>query len=235
MTDLSTGAPESVRDRLVLPLDVGDLDAALAMARRVAPWFGVMKVGHELYGEAGPAAFDAMHGLGCAVFCDLKLHDIPNTVERAAAAHARHGVEIMNAHASGGVDMLRAFAAGAASGAATIGRPTPVTLGVTVLTSDPDASAFDERLGYVRAAGLDGVVCSALEVGRAADAGLRTMVPGIRLAGGETHDQARVGTPGATIAGGATWLVIGRAVTAADDPEAAAATIAAEVLDALGG
>ena len=234
MTDLSTGAPESVRERLVLPLDVGDLDAALAIARRVAPWFGVMKVGHELYGEAGPAAFDALHDLGCAVFCDLKLHDIPNTVERAAAAHARRGVEIMNAHASGGVDMLRAFAAGAASGAAAGGHPTPVTLGVTVLTSEPDASAFDERLGYARTAGLDGVVCSAQEVTRAAAAGMRTMVPGIRLAGGETHDQARVGTPGATITSGATWLVIGRAVTAADDPEAAAATIAAEVLDALG-
>lgn len=234
MTDLSSGAPESVRERLVLPLDVGDLDAALAMARRVAPWFGVMKVGHELYGEAGPAAFDAMHDLGCAVFCDLKLHDIPNTVERAAAAHARHGVEIMNAHASGGVDMLRAFAAGAAAGAAAIGRPTPVTLGVTVLTSEPDASAFDERLGYARTAGLDGVVCSAHEVGAAFGAGMRTMVPGIRLAGGETHDQARVGTPGATIANGASWLVIGRAVTGAADPEAAAAAVATEVLAALG-
>ena len=235
MTDLSSGAPAAVRERLVLPLDVGDLDAALAMARRVAPWFGVMKVGHELFGEAGPAAFDAMHDLGCAVFCDLKLHDIPNTVERAAAAHARHGVEIMNAHASGGVDMLRAFVAGATAGAAAIGRPTPVTLGVTVLTSEPDASAFDERLGYARDAGLDGVVCSAHEVGRATEAGMRTMVPGIRLTGGATHDQARVGTPGATIAAGATWLVIGRAVTAAEDPEEAAAAIAAEVVEALGG
>ena len=235
MIDLSSGAPAEVRDRLVLPLDVGDLDDALAMARRVAPWFGVMKVGHELFGEAGPAAFDAMHDLGCAVFCDLKLHDIPNTVERAAAAHARHGVEIMNAHAGGGVDMVRAFAAGAATGAAAIGRPTPVTLGVTVLTSEPDASAFDERLGYAREAGLDGVVCSAHEVDRAAASGMRTMVPGIRLAGGATHDQARVGTPGAAIAAGATWLVIGRAVTAAEDPEAAAVTIAAEVLEALGG
>jgi orotidine-5'-phosphate decarboxylase len=233
VTDLSSGAPESVRERLVLPLDVGGLDAALAMARRVSPWFGVMKVGHELYGEAGPRAFDALHELGCAVFCDLKLHDIPNTVERAAAAHARHGVEIMNAHASGGVEMLRAFAAGAAAGAAAIGRPTPITLGVTVLTSDPDASAFDERLGWTRDAGLDGVVCSAHEVERATAAGLRTLVPGIRLAGGDTHDQARVGTPGATIARGATWLVVGRAVTAADDPEAAAATVAGEVLDAL--
>lgn len=235
MTPAMDRAPEEVRRRLVLPLDVGDLDAALAMARRVAPWFGVMKVGHELYGEAGPAAFDALHDLGLAVFCDLKLHDIPNTVERAAAAHARRGVEIMNAHASGGVDMLRAFAAGAAAGAASAGVPVPVTLAVTVLTSEPDASAFGERLGNATEAGLDGVVCSAHEVARATAAGMRTMVPGIRMAGGETHDQARVGTPGATIAEGATWLVVGRAVTADPDPEAAAARVAAEVLAAIGG
>lgn len=234
MTAMAGGAPESVRSRLVLPLDVGDLDAALGMARRVAPWFGVMKVGHELYAEAGPAAFDALHGLGVAVFCDLKLHDIPNTVERAAAAHARRGVEIMNAHGCGGVEMLRAFADGAASGAAAAGVPVPTTLAVTVLTSEPDASAFGERLDHASAAGLDGVVCSAREVMRAAAAGMRTMVPGIRLAGGATHDQARVGTPGATVALGATWLVVGRAVTADPEPEAAAARVAGEVLDALG-
>ena len=79
-------APPEVRDRLASPLDVGDLDAALAMARTVAPWFGIAKVGYELYGEAGPDAFARLHDLGFAVFCDLKLHDIPTTVERGAAA-----------------------------------------------------------------------------------------------------------------------------------------------------
>jgi orotidine-5'-phosphate decarboxylase len=235
MTALLEPAPEEVRRRLVLPLDVGDLDAALAMARRVAPWFGVMKVGHELYAEAGPRAFDVLHELGLAVFCDLKLHDIPNTVERAAAAHARRGVEIMNAHGCGGVDMLRAFAAGATQGARDAGVAVPTTLAVTVLTSEADASAFGDRLGAAVAAGLDGVVCSAHEVGEAAAVGMRTMVPGIRLAGGATHDQARVGTPGATVAAGATWLVVGRAVTADPEPEAAAARVAAEVREVLGG
>ncbi|MFM7270683.1 MAG: orotidine-5'-phosphate decarboxylase [Actinomycetes bacterium] len=235
MTPSPDPAPEAVRQRLVLPLDVGDLDAALAMARRVAPWFGVMKVGHELYGEAGPAAFDALHELGLVVFCDLKLHDIPNTVERAAAAHARRGVAIMNAHGCGGVDMLRAFAAGAAAGATAAGVAVPTTLAVTVLTSEPDASAFGTRLAAAVEAGLDGVVCSAREVGEAGAAGMRSMVPGIRMAGGATHDQARVGTPGATIAAGATWLVVGRAVTADPEPEAAAARVAAEVSAALGG
>jgi hypothetical protein len=109
-------AAAEVRDRLALPLDVGDLDAAIAMAQRVAPWFGIAKVGYELYAEAGPAAFDRLHDLGFTVFCDLKLHDIPNTVERGAAALARHGVRFMNAHAAGGSEMLQAFVAGAERG-----------------------------------------------------------------------------------------------------------------------
>src|SRR6478735_364818 len=114
-------APAEVRDRLTLPLDVGDLDAALAIARAVAPWFGIAKVGYELYAEAGPDAFARLHDLGFAVFCDLKLHDIPTTVERGAAALAGHGVKFMNAHAAGGVDMLRAFVAGAREGAEAAG------------------------------------------------------------------------------------------------------------------
>ena len=225
--------PMEVRDRLALPLDVGDLDTAIAMARTVAPWFGIAKVGHELYAEAGPAAFDRLHDLGFAVFCDLKLHDIPNTVERAAAALSRHGVRYMNAHASGGVEMLRAFVAGAATGAADAGVPTPITLGVTVLTSDADASAFDRRLAATRDAGCSGVVCSGMELDRVRAAGLRSMVPGIRPVGTSVDDQARVMTPGAAVAAGADWLVIGRPVTAAPDPAAAAAAIAAEVETAL--
>ncbi len=221
------------RDRLALPLDVGDLDAAIAMARLVAPWFGIAKVGHELYAEAGPAAFDRLHDLGFAVFCDLKLHDIPNTVERAAAALARHGVEFMNAHAAGGVEMLRAFVAGASNGAAAAGVPTPVTLAVTVLTSESDASAFDTRLEVAREAACAGVVCSGHELAQVRAAGMRSMVPGIRTVGSSVDDQARVMTPGAAITAGADWLVIGRSVTAAPDPAAAAAAIAAEVEAAL--
>jgi orotidine-5'-phosphate decarboxylase len=224
-----TAAPPEVRDRLAVALDVGDLDAALALARTVTPWFGIAKVGYELYAEAGPTAFARLHDLGFAVFCDLKLHDIPTTVERGAAALARQGVAFMNAHAAGGVDMLRAFVAGAAEGAAAAGLAPPVTLGVTVLTSDADASPFDARLRVTRDAGCDGVVCSGLEIARVRDAGLRTMVPGVRPAGASTDDQARVVTPGDAIASGADWIVVGRAVTRADDPAAAAAAIAAEV------
>ncbi|MCC6339393.1 MAG: orotidine-5'-phosphate decarboxylase [Acidimicrobiia bacterium] len=224
----------AVRDRLVLGLDVGDLAAATATARRLEPWFATVKVGHELYAEAGPAAFDQLHELGFRVFCDLKLHDIPTTVERAARAHARHGVAFLNAHTAGGVAMMRAFVAGARAGADDAGLDPPVTLGVTVLTSDPAASAFDERAEVAAVAGCDGVVCSSAEAGRAAARGLRSMVPGIRLPAGERHDQARVATPGEAITAGSTWLVIGRTVHGADDPESAAAAVSAQVAEALG-
>jgi orotidine-5'-phosphate decarboxylase len=230
---ITTDTSPEVRDRLVLGLDLGDLDAATAMASRLTPWFGVVKVGHELYAEAGPVAFDRMHELGFKVFCDLKLHDIPNTVERAARVHARHGVEFMNAHAAGGEAMVRAFVAGAQEGARDAGAPAPVTLAVTVLTSEPDASAFDERLRVAVAGGCDGVVCSALEASKARAAGLPSMVPGIRLAGASTDDQARVATPGTAIADGAEWLVLSRTVHGAPDPEAAAALAAEEVEQAL--
>jgi len=231
--DVMVEAPPEVRDRLALALDVGDLDAALAMARTAAPWFGVAKVGYELYGEAGPEAFARLQELGFAVFCDLKLHDIPTTVERGAAALARHGVRFMNAHAAGGVDMLRAFVAGAHDGAAGAGLEPLLTLAVTVLTSDADASPFDARLLAARESGCDGVVCSGRELDRVRAAGLRAMVPGVRPAGAAIDDQARVVTPGDAIARGADWIVVGRAVTRADDPAAAAAALAAEVGAAL--
>jgi len=231
--ELMVEAPPEVRDRLALPLDVGDLDASLAMAKTVAPWFGIAKVGYELYGEAGPEAFARLQELGFAVFCDLKLHDIPTTVERGAAALARHGVRFMNAHAAGGVDMLRAFVAGAHDGAAGAGLEPPLTLAVTVLTSDADASPFDARLLAARESGCDGVVCSGRELDRVRAAGLRAMVPGVRPAGAAIDDQARVVTPADAIARGADWIVVGRPVTRADDPAAAAAALAAEVGAAL--
>jgi orotidine-5'-phosphate decarboxylase len=225
--------PDTVRDRLVLPLDVGDLAAAEAMMQRVREWFGVAKVGMELYAEAGPTAFARFQELGYRVFADLKLHDIPNTVRRAARVHGRHGVDFLNFHAAGGVEMLRAAVEGLREGADEAGLRAPVALGVTVLTSDPDATAFPARLRAAVDGGCDGVVCSAFEVTAARAAGMMTMVPGIRPSGAARDDQARVATPAAAVADGATWLVIGRPVTAAADPAAAAAAIHAEVAAAL--
>ena len=233
MTPTTVPAPSTARDRLVLPLDVGDLAAAEAMMRAVGEWFGVAKVGMELYAEAGPAAIARFKELGYRVFADLKLHDIPNTVHRAARAHGRHGVDFLNFHTAGGLDMMRAAVEGLREGADEAGLPVPIALGVTVLTSDPDAGAFPHRLQIAVDAGCDGVVCSALEVVPARAARMHTMVPGIRPAGASVDDQARVATPTTAIADGATWLVIGRPVTAADDPAAAAAAIHAEVAAAL--
>jgi orotidine-5'-phosphate decarboxylase len=217
------------RDRLVLVLDVESLDSALALARRLQPWFGAAKVGYELYAAAGPTAFDALHDNGFRVFADLKLHDIPTTVERAARVLGRRGVEFLNLHAAGGETMLRAGATGLAEGAREAGKDAPVSLAVTVLTSDARVDAFDERLAWASAAGCDGVVCSGHEVRRARAAGLHTMVPGIRSAGTASNDQARPMSAGEAIAAGADWLVIGRTVTAAADPESAAADVTREV------
>jgi orotidine-5'-phosphate decarboxylase len=224
-----------VRDRLALALDVGGPADAEAVARRLAPWFGIAKVGLELYAEAGPGVFDRLRALGMAVFADLKLYDIPTTVERAARTLGRRGVDFLNFPAAGGVAMLEAGVSGLAEGARDGGHPPPVALAVTVLTSEADVSAFDARLEAAVSAGCDGVVCSAREVTvvKARAARLTTMVPGIRLPGEAQHDQARVATPAEAIGQGADWLVIGRAVTAAGDPEAAAEAVTRDAAGAL--
>jgi orotidine-5'-phosphate decarboxylase len=224
-----------VRHRLALALDVGGPEDAEAVARRLAPWFGIAKVGLELYAEAGPEVIERLRSSGLAVFADLKLYDIPNTVERAARALGRRGVDFLNFPAAGGAALLEAGVAGLAEGAREGGHPPPMALAVTVLTSEADVSGFDTRLDAAAGAGCDGVVCSAHEIAavRTRAPGLATMVPGIRMAGDAHHDQARVATPAEAVERGADWLVIGRAVTAADDPEVAAESITRDVADAL--
>ncbi len=142
-TSLASG--EGVRDHLALALDVDDLAVAVDIARSLAPWFGVAKVGLELYSVAGPSAIEQLRDLDLRVFADLKLHDIPTTVERASRVLGRSGASFVNFHAAGGVDMIRGAVDGLASGARDANLPAPTGLAVTVLTSDPDASAFDAR------------------------------------------------------------------------------------------
>ena len=219
MNDVHHG---DVKEHLALALDVGGMDDALPLARRLAPWFGIAKVGHELFAEAGPEVFDRLHELGFRVFADVKLYDIPTTIERATRAHVRNGVDFINFPAVGGVEMLQAAIRGAAEGARDVNRPPPVTLAVTVLTSEANTDAFASRLEIARVAGVDGVVCAAVEARVARDAGLLPFVPGVRLAGDDANDQSRVATPESALAAGAEWLVVGRAVTASSDPEAAA-------------
>ena len=233
---------KDVRDRLALALDVEDLDAAVALADRLHAWFGVVKVGLELFTAAGPAAVEKLARADRRVFLDLKLHDIPTTVGKAARQVGRLGVGYVTLHTAGGVDMLRAGVEGLEAGAADTGAvERPVALGVTVLTSDPDASAFPARLAAAATGGCGGVVCSVRELPEVLRfrgtppnprerSRLLAVVPGIRLPGGAPHDQARVGTPAEAIAAGADLLVVGRAVTAAPDPEAAAAALSAATI-----
>src|SRR4051812_31340973 len=225
----------AAREHLAIALDVPGLDEALALAADVAPWFGVAKVGLELFSAAGPAAVEPLRDLGLRVFCDLKLHDIPTTVGRAARVLGGLGVTYLNFHAAGGVDMLRAGVEGVREGARDAGLDAPVPLAVTVLTSDPDASAFDARLAAAIESGCGGVVCSVREIERVkrARTELVAVVPGVRLADGDTHDQSRVGTPCEVAAAGADVLVIGRAVSAAGDRRATARAVHASVADAL--
>ena len=224
-----------VRNRLALALDVPDLDQAEQLAKEVAPWFGIAKVGLELYSAAGPEAITRMRALDLEVFADIKLHDIPTTVGRAARVLGRQGVRYLNFHAAGGLDMLRAGVQGLADGARDGGHTTAIPIAVTVLTSDPDAHAFDERLACAIESGCGGVVCSVEEIERvhAARADFVTIVPGVRFADGEQHDQARIGTPERVAGMGGNVLVVGRAVTRADDPRAAAARVSDAVTNAL--
>lgn len=224
-----------VRDRLALALDVGGAEEAEALAPRLAPWFGIAKVGLELYAEAGPAVIERLRGHGFSVFADLKLYDIPTTVERAARVLGRRGVDFLNFPAVGGAEMLAAGAGGLAEGAREGGHPPPIALAVTVLTSEHDASAFEERLDAAVAGRCGGVVCSAFEVDivKSRAPTLATMVPGIRMRGDAHDDQARVTTPGDAFARGADWLVIGRTVTGARDPEEAAEALTREARQAL--
>jgi orotidine-5'-phosphate decarboxylase len=220
--------PPGKPPRLALALDVPDLDEAATLAKRLDEWFDVAKIGLELFSAAGPAAVERMQELGFDVFLDLKLHDIPTTVNRAARVLGRLGVRYCNFHAAGGEAMLRGAVEGLAEGARDASRLAPVALAVTVLTSDPDASAFDARLRAAVAAGCGGVVCSLREIERVKRAreDFVTVVPGTRLEGGDVHDQARTGTPFEAARLGADVLVIGRTVTHADDPETVALRIA---------
>ena len=227
--------PPSVRSHLALALDVADADEAAELARRHGEVFGVAKVGLELFTAVGPTIVEVLRGQGMKVFCDLKLHDIPTTVSRATWALGRLGVAYTTLHAAGGVEMLRAGVEGLAGGAREAGYPTPSALGVTVLTSDPDPSGFDELLSIAASGGCAGVVCSTGEIARVRHAypELLVVVAGIRLAGTDSHDQARVGTPQQAVLAGADLLVVGRTVTAAPDPDAAAAMIAEAVRSAF--
>ena len=214
----------------IVALDVPDVERALALVDRLGVSCGFYKVGGELFTAVGPSVVASLREAGKRVFLDLKFHDIPNTVRAAARSAATSGASLITVHAIGGVPMIQAAVEGAGAECGV--------LGVTVLTSlDEDAlsaatgrtvtSVSDEvsRLArLVLDAGAHGVVCSGHEVERinAENGGrLATLVPGIRLSGDAAHDQSRVVTPADAVRVGATYIVLGRTVTAAADPAAA--------------
>jgi orotidine-5'-phosphate decarboxylase len=230
-------------DRIICALDVENRDRALALVRELAA-ARVFKVGLELFTAEGPALLRDLKALGKEVFLDLKLHDIPNTVGEAVRVGVRHGVFMMTIHASGGRDMMARAAETAREEAAKLGKAKPLLLGVTVLTSlkaedlaatgvaaDPPAQV--RRLAALaKDAGLDGIVCSALEieiVRQEAGPGMVIVTPGIRPAGAAVQDQKRVMTPALAVAKGTDYLVIGRPITQAASPAGAFAEIVREL------
>ena len=209
-------------DPIVAALDVSTIEEAERLAALLGPHVGMLKVGLELAWAVGPEAVRRIGAHG-RVFVDCKLHDIPNTVERAAANVARLGVAMLNVHALGGEAMMRAARQGADSGAAAAGVDPPLVIAVTVLSShagedlaSPSSLAFEAKV-----AGLDGVVVSGddvEDVRAACGEEFCLVVPGIRPAGSNGHDQVRILTPAEAIESGADYLVIGRPLTEAADP-----------------
>jgi orotidine-5'-phosphate decarboxylase len=232
-TSETTDAPTAIREKLAIALDVDDIVDAHRLAKEVAPWFGVAKVGLELFSAHGPAAVHQLVGLGYRVFLDLKMHDIPTTVEKAARVVGSLGVSYLTLHAVGGAPMLRAGVEGLAEGASRAGLPEPVSLAVTILTSDDGAPPhiLGKRVQAALEGGCSGLVCAASDLRDARELAPRLVkvVPGIRPSGTASHDQARAATPQAALAAGADLLVIGRAVTAAPDRAAAAEALAASL------
>lgn len=237
--EVAAGAPEEVRNRLCLALDVDDVVAARRLAAAVKPWVGVVKVGLELYCSEGPAAVGVFRDMGFAVFCDLKLHDIPTTVRRAGRVLGSLGVRYATVHAAAGVAVMRAAVEGLAAGADAAGLEPPLALAVTVLTSQEEAPAHlvTGRVLHAAEAGCGGVVCAArdLAVVSSVAPAMKKVVPGIRPAGAPRGDQARVATPVEALQAGADLLVVGRPISVAKAPERAAMEIARQVLSATTG
>ncbi len=214
---------------LAVALDMSDLDEAERLAMLLGPHAGLLKVGAELFWAHGPEAVRRIAPYG-RVFMDAKLHDIPNTVEHASANIAKLGVRMLNVHALGGIVMMRAARDGAARGADEAGVPMPLVIAVTVLSSQTgeDLASPASLAWEARESGLDGVVVSGedvRDVRAACGDGFCLVVPGIRPAGGNGDDQVRVLTPAEAIERGADYLVVGRPITASDDPAGVARSI----------
>jgi len=221
-------------ERLIVALDVDSRAKAMELARIIAPQGAMFKVGMELFYACGPDIISSLREKGAGVFLDLKLHDIPNTVSRAVKVLTRYGASIINVHASGGTEMMKVAVEAAGEEATRLGIDRPRVIAVTVLTSIGQRE-LNEQLGIkgqirelvtywsqlARESGMDGVVASAREataIRNVCGESFIIVTPGIRPHGTAAGDQKRIVTPSDAIKAGATYIVVGRPVTAAPDP-----------------
>ncbi len=235
-------------DYLIVAIDVPGRKETLKLADELSGRVGYFKIGLQLFTACGPEIVSSINEMGGKVFLDLKLHDIPNTVARAVYEATRLQVSLLTLHTLGGSKMMAAAARAAREAAESLRVVPPRLLGVTILTSMDQEEA--DRVGLsapidkmvmrlarlAESSGLDGIVCSPLELDTlAADrpGDLFFVTPGIRPAGADVNDQSRITTPAQAVAGGARHLVVGRPITQADNPAEAASRIVDEIAAAL--
>ncbi len=234
----------SMRERLIVALDVDDLEQAAELVRQLAGEVGMFKIGKQLFTHAGPQAVRQIQELGGEIFLDLKFHDIPNTVAKAAIEATRLGVKMFNVHASGSLEMMRLTAKEVRRVCRQQKLRKPIMLAVTVLTSlnqdDLQRVGVERKVAdqvvrlalLTKEAGMDGVVASPHEVADIRDACGRRFVivtPGIRPSDGNRDDQQRIMTPQNAVRGGVDYIVVGRPIIEAKDPVAAARAIVADM------
>ena len=229
-----------IKNPIIAALDVPTAEQAWQLAEQIAPAVGAFKIGKELFVAAGPDIVKKIRATGAAVFLDLKFHDIPNTVAKAIAAATRLDVQMTTIHTSGGSEMMRAAEKSAQATAKILGLPAPLVLGVTVLTSSTNETLAelgieaDTEKQVLRLAqlavqsGLRGLVCSPLELAalrKILPAHIQLVTPGIRTGAEKADDQKRTLSPREAMDAGASWLVVGRPIYAAENPRAAAEKI----------
>jgi orotidine-5'-phosphate decarboxylase len=239
----------TVDERIIVPLDVPTLGAALALVDQL-PQVSFWKVGLELFVSAGPTILQELNARQKRIFLDLKFHDIPNTMAGACRAAGRYGVDLLTVHGAAGSAALAAAQSAAQVGATEVGLAPPLVVAVTVLTSiAPQALSLELKIPIdlqdyalqmallARDSGLGGVVCSPQEVGqlrRFLGQNFVLVCPGVRPTWASSQDQQRTMTPAQALQAGASYLVIGRPITAAPDPAEAFARICAECASTTG-
>ena len=233
------------QNQLIVALDVENLAAANELITILSDEIKWFKIGKQLFTAVGPASVKLLREAEKAIFLDLKFHDIPNTVAGAVTSGTSVGANMINLHASGGLEMMRAAAEAAEKQASELGVPKPTLLGVTVLTSVDEGNfqrdfgtqrKLESQVAYLaelsKQAGLDGVVASPLEIElirKVCGDDFVILTPGVRPVWAASNDQQRVMTPAEAINAGADYIVVGRPITAAENPREAARTILQEI------